>query len=332
MRNKVLDAVRGLGILLVILGHTNGRPQLLMKFIYSFHMPLFFFVSGYLFNVEKFRKFRWRDFLLYKGRRYIQPYFAFAFTFYLLFVVLPEARAALGGAPVAIQPLEKYLVGIFYSRGTAAWLPVSSPLWFLTALFMTELFFFAVLKLTRTDLARFWLIGLLAFLGYLTSLKLSVKIPWNADTALTALAFFYAGRVLRAKGFVSVPIGLRAIGAAALVSFFAVRYNHIIVSFDDNRYGDGLLMYAGALAGILLAFALAQRLSEGRFLRFLGRNTLLIMGLDFAVLRLVNILLAKVGPAWLLSFILQVLIISLVIVGLRKVPSLYRLYSGKVDG
>ena len=51
-----LDNLKAYGIILVIIGHSivitaaNDSTGMLMKLIYSFHMPLFFFISGYLFR------------------------------------------------------------------------------------------------------------------------------------------------------------------------------------------------------------------------------------------------------------------------------------------
>ena len=48
MRLEWIDKAKGIGIILVILGHTICPPNI--KFwLYSFHMPLFFFLSGYVF-------------------------------------------------------------------------------------------------------------------------------------------------------------------------------------------------------------------------------------------------------------------------------------------
>ena len=43
MRSNFIDIVKGIGIFLVVLGHQN---TILTQEIYSFHMPLFFFLSG----------------------------------------------------------------------------------------------------------------------------------------------------------------------------------------------------------------------------------------------------------------------------------------------
>lgn len=51
-RDKSWDAVKGLGILLVVLGH-SGCPAYLHDFIYLFHMGLFFYVSGKFLKINR---------------------------------------------------------------------------------------------------------------------------------------------------------------------------------------------------------------------------------------------------------------------------------------
>lgn len=48
-RDYTWDVVRGIGILMVVLGHCAMRP--LVDFVYLFHMGLFFFVSGYFLKI-----------------------------------------------------------------------------------------------------------------------------------------------------------------------------------------------------------------------------------------------------------------------------------------
>jgi acyltransferase len=38
-RDATIDAAKGIGIILVVLGHTPGLPVILKEYIYSFHMP-----------------------------------------------------------------------------------------------------------------------------------------------------------------------------------------------------------------------------------------------------------------------------------------------------
>ena len=58
-RIKWIDLTKGVAIFLMVCGHT-GIPSLISNWIWSFHMPLFFIISGMLFcptkytNIQKF--------------------------------------------------------------------------------------------------------------------------------------------------------------------------------------------------------------------------------------------------------------------------------------
>lgn len=47
-RDNTVDILKGIAILLVVIGHFSPVQQV-ENFIYSFHMPLFFFLSGITF-------------------------------------------------------------------------------------------------------------------------------------------------------------------------------------------------------------------------------------------------------------------------------------------
>lgn len=50
-RDSFADVFKGIAIILMVIGHC-GCPQFLHDYIYLFHMPLFFFISGYLFKYD----------------------------------------------------------------------------------------------------------------------------------------------------------------------------------------------------------------------------------------------------------------------------------------
>lgn len=47
-RDPLLDKAKGIGIILLILGHLFTYKGLPYSLIFSFHMPLFFFICGIL--------------------------------------------------------------------------------------------------------------------------------------------------------------------------------------------------------------------------------------------------------------------------------------------
>lgn len=66
-RDKTIDILKGTAIILMVLGHViqtiyapdNYDENLIFKFIYSFHMPLFIFISGYLTGMKQEFSIRW---------------------------------------------------------------------------------------------------------------------------------------------------------------------------------------------------------------------------------------------------------------------------------
>lgn len=73
LREHYIDVAKGVAMLLVIIGHITIIPSWLYAWINSFHMPLFFFLSGMVYNPYKYDKFK--DFFKAKFKGLIIPYF-----------------------------------------------------------------------------------------------------------------------------------------------------------------------------------------------------------------------------------------------------------------
>ena len=62
-RLPYLDAAKGAGIILVVLGHIWETESPATILIYSFHVPLFFLISGILMAHTQIEKRAWREIL-----------------------------------------------------------------------------------------------------------------------------------------------------------------------------------------------------------------------------------------------------------------------------
>lgn len=72
-RIEYVDVAKGIAILCVVAGHTFAAydpGSLQNKFIYSFHMPLFFILSGFFYKPQEFKKAFWK-----KVKSLLVPYF-----------------------------------------------------------------------------------------------------------------------------------------------------------------------------------------------------------------------------------------------------------------
>lgn len=70
-RLQWLDILKGIAMFFVVPGHTAIYPPL-EKYIYSFHMPLFFMISGMTWRKDKYPAFQ--DLLKDKAKRLLLPY------------------------------------------------------------------------------------------------------------------------------------------------------------------------------------------------------------------------------------------------------------------
>ena len=160
-RDRSLDILKGMGIILIIFAHSLGWKHILYPFIYSFHVPLFFVLSGYFYKLSNFRTQFNKDF-----RRLLIPYVVV--TFVEIFLVFVH---------------KLYLTGVFFGAYSLLWDSVT-PIWFLVALFFCRLCFYFVLRLSKYYLLISFLIS--SFSWFLTA-KFGLLIELNFSSSMGAL-------------------------------------------------------------------------------------------------------------------------------------------------
>lgn len=84
-----IDILKGIAIVGVFVGHTTGAQfgnvsGFLNVWVYSFHMPLFFFLSGYVFSLRKYENYKY--FFMRKVKSLIVPMVFLALL--LLYLIL----------------------------------------------------------------------------------------------------------------------------------------------------------------------------------------------------------------------------------------------------
>lgn len=191
-RIQYFDIARGIAILMVILSHsilTAGvvSPQgtvatWVFNVCFSFHMPLFFILSGYFMHLD--RGFRWGK----EIRELLGTYAITAAVVVIGVAGLTWARH-LGGRAA----LKSWLSAAIYGAGdiapNALWPQTAriGAIWFLLALFWAHLLMHAFARLPITPL---WVAVCFA-VGYVSARW--IWLPFDIQSGMCAVLFVYAG-------------------------------------------------------------------------------------------------------------------------------------------
>lgn len=285
MKQRILwlDNLRAISIFFVVLGHTVGLPENVYKLIFSFHMPVFFWISGYLAS-DKIRYISFIEFIKKQWRKRLIPYASFSILSYLVWFLL--FRHLGSQANLDIDPVRP-LVGMIYGNGINDWLVHNTVLWFFLCLFATEILFFFLMKIPSRTLFILALIGFSVF-GYMDTFYNrpdGFRLPWNFDIALTTVVFFGAGFL--SKGYVMEnrwpgPYRL-AMAIAAFILYCGFSILNGKVALVAGLYGNYFYFYIAAFAGIFFWIQLSSLVPPSKFLIKVGENTLTIFALHLLV-------------------------------------------------
>lgn len=287
MREDWIDSLKGISIILVVIAHLNFVSSELNQYIYSFHMPLFFFISGYLFDAEKYIK-KGKAFLERKFYSLIIPYLLFSIIAYIFYILMdciyqPE-----------VQNVEILQKGVLFNVYTVICsmngFLINTPLWFLPCLFITELLFLISKKYSKSDYNTAVLIIFFSVIGFQYGNYVSFRMPWSIDIAFTGIVFYAAGYFFE-KDYKEILFRTN-------YSFIFVLFlMHIILSFINPRvdmykliYNNYFLFYISAFSGILVYIYTFKMAKASKILVFYGRNSLTVLGFHYIIISILKYL------------------------------------------
>lgn len=271
-----VDYSKAIGIFLVVLAHTPlWTPA--QTFIYVFHMPLFFFLSGLLFSFNKHSDFR--SFAGHRFRQLMIPYFFFSIITYLFWLFI--GRKFGNDANIGI-PLYQPLLGILYGVGTPDWMIHCIPLWFFPCLFLIELLYHLAFKGIKKRTAFVIVFLSVAFVFDVFD---SIRLPWSFNTVFVGLGIYGAGNI--SKDLISKLINHKLfirilLCVTSFITVYVVAELNGRINMHIHEYHNYYLFLIGAAAGItgtiLTAHFLEQLFHRNSLMEYIAKNTFIIVG------------------------------------------------------
>lgn len=257
-----IDVLKGIGIFLVVLGHI-GMGNSLQRWIYSFHMPMFFMLSGMLWAGRRGLSCNFMDFLKKRTISLLIPYVLFRLLLFVYWLCIESHFRALD----------------------------LGPIWFLIVLYADELIVFLLSRKFRNAVVSYVVLFIIssavlyvcdvfhfssnnAFSAWFT--RIADGMMWYLAGCVCSL---FKERLLRKHNTILILAALNSV---------AVSQINAEVSMWSNVFGFIPLYILGGLSGTAFLMCLCKEVIKGnRLTEWYGRNTVIILATHEPIKRVV---------------------------------------------
>ena len=292
-RIEYIDVAKFLAMILVVFTH-GVKESNFVAFAFAFHLPVFFVLNGMTLKVEN-QKFG--DFLVKKLQRYIIPMFGLG----IICVLFDLFIKWLFNNPIVDHFI---LIGIANVINQVRLFAI----WFLPALFFTDIILFGFHRLAK---GRLWLMGVLSLLllgiGIIFNQFHNVALVWNFDAALFGTIFTYMGfafhhpklsgvyTFLTKVRWRAILIGIALMVATYFISQYSYEDSHRHLEMFSRYYLPYYLTLPNAVMGSLGFILICRGITNPFFAKPVEMNLALLafhQVLAFPLFRF------KVCPEW----------------------------------
>jgi fucose 4-O-acetylase-like acetyltransferase len=283
-----INVTKTFGIFLVAMSHLPV-PHNLYAFINSFIMPLFFILTGYL---TTFDDMPLKEMWLKKIKRLLLPYYIFATITFAFWFFLGKNY---GDDAASEHNTLQYILGLVFAIPSKAFMGFNLPIWFLPALFCSEILLYLGTKFFKKYLPLF--VFLCLGIGVVLKEYNVCRLPFGIDVALFAMFFIQIGQWLKngqvlEKYIANLSFGIKA-GFCLLFLGITCYISHlndaqVAVSLVDRVFNNYFLYIVGALSGSLFLLYGGSCFPKIHLFSFFGRNTIIILGFHIMTLGIVK--------------------------------------------
>lgn len=277
MGNRIiyLDSAKFICIFLMVVGHWTSNETILL-YIYSFHMPALFVISG----------------MLYKPRKWYKTILSFGIPIVFYSIINLIVLIALQEISIG-QLFTKEMLGRFlhYRYGLGEGLYMGD--WFLWALLGLRLFygdiqFMGFLRRYYIPISILTIIYV-SFESYLVNIDLLFG-GWYIGRMIPSMAFFCLGFLLKDY---KIQIQNMHYSIALILGCLLIllpMFNGS-TSINSNLFGRSyILFFINASLSTLFVFRITHYIPQNKFITTISKGTLLVLGLHIPIMKTLDLL------------------------------------------
>ncbi len=269
-----MDTAKGIAIAAVVIGHVYTSHSMPGLVIFSFHMPLFFIISGFFVKDLNLQR------TIYKSAKgLLIPYVIGTIMEMAAEILLNPGSAGLDNVKTLfIDMIGGFCKGLGIFPGfQSTWL-----LWFLPCLFVARVLFVLVMKLTEKSkhqwAVRTIIFMLFTFFGMVMSA--ASYYPWSMEIAFITLPLLYFGYMLREHKVLENKFRFIFAGIA-LVIWVIMLWQGLYIEFAMHYWPGAFLTLFESMIASFVVLCLCQLLDKvtvvNKAISWAGRNSLVIL-------------------------------------------------------
>ena len=314
-----IDWMKTIGIYLIVLGHFCSIGE---KFIYVFHVPLFFVISGFLCKKECDEHLFWKKLWFNLG----VPMLIMT-AIYILYICILQLLDGTFEPKLIYWCVRKVLLGIVSGFGN---------LWFVYTLIILKIIF----QYISSKTFLYSLVVVMLALAFVynktapTAFPFFIKAPNAVVDVCTAYPFFMLGVFLqqynkfneldgKVKMFLLFVCGL-------LLVAISNHYNGYVAMFHCDYGGDMFWFLVGGVAGSMMVFALSKLVGHASMIIItISRGTIIILGLQMLFIDLTRCMFQASYYDILFAAIIVVMFVPIIKLVEKYFPLMVGIYRAK---
>ena len=269
-----MDTAKGIAIAAVVVGHVYTSHSMPGLVIFSFHMPLFFIISGFFVKNLNLQRTVCKS-----AKGLLIPYVVGTVMEMLAEICLNPGKTGLDNVKTLfVDMIGGFCKGLDIFPGfQSTWL-----LWFLPCLFVARVLFVLFMKLTEKSKHQ-WAVRTIIFMLFTFAgmvMSATSYYPWSMEIAFITLPLLYFGYMLREHKVLENKHRFIFAGIA-LVIWVIMLCQGLYIEFAMHYWPGAFLTLFESMIASFVVLCFCQLLDKvaviNKAIRWVGRNSLVIL-------------------------------------------------------